>query len=48
MERCQKEVIDIWHFVIQLSMEAGMNANDIVNRYNEKHAENINRQREGY
>ena len=24
MERCQKEVIDIWHFVIQLSMEAGM------------------------
>jgi dimeric dUTPase (all-alpha-NTP-PPase superfamily) len=48
IERCQKEVIDIWHFLIQLSMEVGLNANDIVNIYIEKHAENIDRQREGY
>jgi hypothetical protein len=30
MERCQEEIIDIWHFIIQLSIELGMDANAIV------------------
>jgi dimeric dUTPase (all-alpha-NTP-PPase superfamily) len=48
MEKCQQEVIDIWHFLIQLSIELGMDANTIVSRYLQKHKENINRQKEGY
>jgi dimeric dUTPase (all-alpha-NTP-PPase superfamily) len=48
IDRCQEEVIDMWHFLIQLSIELGMDANTIVNKYLEKHKENMNRQKQGY
>src|SRR5919199_6876378 len=48
INRCQEEVIDMWHFLIQLSRELGMDANAIVNKYLEKHNENMNRQKQGY
>ena len=41
MERCQDEVIDVWHFLIQLSIELKMDADTIVSRYLKKNRENI-------
>jgi dimeric dUTPase (all-alpha-NTP-PPase superfamily) len=48
MEKCQDEVIDVWHFLIQLSIELKMDADTIVSRYLKKNRENIHRQEEGY
>ncbi|HEY6668841.1 MAG TPA: dUTPase [Candidatus Nitrosopolaris sp.] len=48
MEKCQDEVIDVWHFLIQLSIELKMDADTIVSRYLKKNRENIRRQEEGY
>ena len=48
IDKCQEEVIDIWHFLIQLSIELGMDADIIVDKYLEKHKKNINRQKQGY
>ena len=48
MESCQEEVIDMWHFLLQLSMEVGMDANTIVTKYLQKKKKNINRQKDGY
>lgn len=42
------EIIDAWHFMISLSIAAGMSAEDILEVYKAKHAENIKRQENGY
>lgn len=44
----QKEVIDLWHFVINLTLASGLNANDLFNMYIEKNKINIDKQVKGY
>lgn len=44
----REELIDIWHFVIQASMELGMTPDDILEEYTRKNAVNKERQRSGY
>lgn len=48
LENCQQELIDIWHFVIQLSIELNLNPTSLVEKYTLKHIENISRQKKGY
>jgi len=47
-EDAREELIDIWHFVIQASMELGMTPDDILEEYTRKNAVNKERQRSGY
>jgi len=42
------EVADLWHVLIQLSMECGMSAEDVYNSFIEKHLENLSRQTRRY
>lgn len=47
--KCLKEeCIDLWHFLIQLSLEIGLTPEDIYRIYLDKHKENINRQENNY
>ena len=48
-ERAAKEeLIDIWHFVVQASIELGMDPGDVVEEYRRKNGINRRRQAEGY
>ena len=47
-EDAKEELIDIWHFVVQASLELGLTPDDIVNEYKRKNEINRERQREGY
>ena len=47
-EAAKEELIDIWHFVIQASLELGMTPSDIVSEYRKKNKLNRNRQASGY
>jgi dimeric dUTPase (all-alpha-NTP-PPase superfamily) len=42
------ELIDIWHFVVQASIELGLNPEDILQEYRKKNQVNRNRQMSGY
>lgn len=44
----REELIDIWHFVIQASIELGMTPQDILDEYVRKNRINIERQKSGY
>ena len=44
----REELIDIWHFVIQVSLELGLSPDDIVDEYKRKNQINRERQRTGY
>jgi hypothetical protein len=48
MDKVKKEIIDIMHFANQLAMEVGMTSEEVIDVYNNKLNENINRQRSGY
>ncbi|MDQ3837344.1 MAG: dUTPase [Thermoproteota archaeon] len=47
-EAAKEELIDIWHFVVQASIELGMTPSDVVNEYKKKNEVNRNRQVSGY
>ncbi|MCS6768679.1 MAG: dUTPase [Candidatus Nitrosocaldus sp.] len=47
-EKAKEELIDILHFVIQISIELGMDARDILDAYARKNAINRERQLRGY
>jgi dimeric dUTPase (all-alpha-NTP-PPase superfamily) len=47
-EAAKEELIDIWHFVIQTSIELGMTPSDVVNEYRKKNKLNRDRQASGY
>jgi len=47
-ENIQEEVIDLWHFLIQLSIEVGLDPDIIVQKYIKKNKENLERQKRGY
>lgn len=44
----REELIDIWHFVVQASIELGMDPADIVQEYVKKNKINRDRQVSGY
>lgn len=44
----QEELIDVWHFVVQATIELGMTPKDILAEYERKHAINVKRQNDGY
>ncbi len=44
----REELIDIWHFVVQASLELNLTPNDIVEEYERKNKINRDRQRNGY
>jgi phosphoribosyl-ATP pyrophosphohydrolase len=47
-EKLQEEIIDLWHFLIQLSIEAGFEPQTLISKYREKNKENTGRQLRGY
>lgn len=47
-DEAREELIDIWHFVVQASMELGMTPADILEEYTRKNAVNKKRQHTGY
>jgi dimeric dUTPase (all-alpha-NTP-PPase superfamily) len=44
----KEELIDIWHFVVQASLELNLTPDDIVAEYKRKNEINRDRQRNGY
>ncbi len=48
IDKVQGEIIDIWHFMIQLSIEAGLDPKKLFEKYMEKNKENLARQERGY
>ena len=44
----REELIDIWHFVVQASIELDLSPDDIVEGYKRKNEINRERQRSGY
>ncbi|ABK78055.1 uncharacterized protein CENSYa_1433 [Cenarchaeum symbiosum A] len=44
----REELIDIWHFVVQASLEMGMDPDDVLQEYRRKNAINRDRQKSGY
>lgn len=44
----KEELIDIWHFVIQASIELKMDSNDVLREYTKKNKINRERQKSGY
>ena len=44
----REELIDIWHFVVQASIELGMSPSDILGEYKKKNRVNRDRQTSGY
>lgn len=44
----REELIDIWHFVVQASLELNLSPDDILTEYKRKNEINRNRQKNGY
>lgn len=44
----KKELIDAWHFLINLSLASGMSAEDVFQRFTEKNKINVERKERGY
>lgn len=44
----REELIDIWHFVVQASLELGLSPDDILQEYKKKNQVNRERQMNGY
>lgn len=47
-EEAKEELIDIWHFVVQASLELKLTPDDILEEYKRKNEINRDRQRNGY
>ncbi len=47
-DEAKEELIDIWHFVVQASLELGLTPKDILDEYQKKNEINRERQRSGY
>ena len=47
-KEAREELIDIWHFVVQASLELNLTTNDILNEYKKKNEINKKRQQDGY
>ena len=47
-DKAKEELIDIWHFVVQASLELGLTPEDILDEYKKKNEINRERQKSGY
>lgn len=47
-DHAKEELIDIWHFVVQASLELGLTPDDILDEYKRKNEINRERQKNGY
>lgn len=47
-ERVQAELVDVWHFFMNLMIHAGMSADDLYQQFLTKHEVNWRRQQDGY
>ena len=47
-EEAKEELIDIWHFLIQASLELDLTPDDILKEYQRKNEINRQRQKDGY
>ena len=47
-EAAKEELIDIWHFVVQASIELGMSPAEVLKEYKKKNKVNRDRQASGY
>jgi len=47
-DKAKEEIVDAWHFFINIMLGLGMTAEELFTRYLDKHKENIRRQDEGY
>jgi len=47
-DEAKEELIDIWHFVVQASLELGLTPKDILDEYQRKNEINRERERSGY
>jgi len=47
-ESAKEELIDIWHFMLQASIELGMTADDILSYYSRKNIINKERKKHNY
>lgn len=43
-EKAEEELIDLWHFALNLTIAMGMSADKVINAYARKHQINIKRQ----
>jgi dimeric dUTPase (all-alpha-NTP-PPase superfamily) len=48
IDDAKEELIDIWHFVVQASLELDLTPEDIIAEYKRKNEINRDRQRNGY
>lgn len=46
--KLNEEIIDMWHFLINISLAAGLDSGDVHFMFVKKNDENIRRQEEGY
>jgi dimeric dUTPase (all-alpha-NTP-PPase superfamily) len=44
MKEIEEETIDLWHFLISLSLKIGLSPRKVLDKYIEKNLENYNRQ----
>lgn len=47
-DEAKEELIDIWHFLVQASLELGLTPDDILEEYGRKNEINRDRQKNGY
>jgi len=47
-EKFKEEIIDIWHFIINLSLASGMGPQEVYDRFINKNKINIKRQEDNY
>ena len=47
-KEAREELIDIWHFVVQASLELNLTPGDILKEYERKNEINKQRQKDGY
>ena len=47
-DAAKEELIDIWHFMVQASLELGLSPADIIDEYTKKNKVNRDRQISGY
>ena len=47
-KEAKEELIDIWHFVIQASLELNLTPDEILDEYKRKNEINRQRQKDGY
>jgi dimeric dUTPase (all-alpha-NTP-PPase superfamily) len=48
IEKYREELIDCWHFLINLTLASGMDSIDVYTRFVEKNETNKQRQKNGY